>query len=205
MNKNDFVYSDLPEPHKARTKDILKTHPEVRELIGRNPMSFILILLIVTAQITISIMLSGQPWWAVLLAAYLIGAFANHSLFVLIHECSHYLIFKKKAANIISGIIADIPNVLPSSVSFRSYHLKHHSFQGDYNLDADLASKWEAKLIGHSFFGKAVWELFFPVFQALRTPRLKEIKFMNAWTLVNWFVVFGTDVFIFMNLLCYIY
>lgn len=199
MNKNDFVYSDSPEPHKARTKEILKSHPEVRELIGRNPFSFVLILLIVVAQLTIAIMLMNQPWWAVLLIAYLFGAFANHALFVLIHECSHNLIFKKKWANYAAGIIADIPNILPSSVSFRSYHLKHHSFQGDYNLDADLASKWEAKLIGHSFFGKVIWELFFPLFQALRPPRLKEIQFMNGWTIINWIVVFGLDVLIIIN------
>ena len=199
MNKNDFVYSDSPEPHKARTKEILKSHPEVRELIGRNPYSFILILLIVGAQLTIAILLMNQPWWAVLLIAYLFGAFANHALFVLIHECSHNLIFKKKWANYAAGIIADIPNILPSSVSFRSYHLKHHSFQGDYDLDADLASKWEAKLIGHTFFGKIIWELFFPVFQALRPPRLKEIQFMNGWTIINCIIVFGIDVLIIIN------
>ncbi|KAB2837455.1 MAG: fatty acid desaturase, partial [Melioribacteraceae bacterium] len=39
MNKDNFVYSDSPEPHKARTREILKSHPEVRELIGRNPYS----------------------------------------------------------------------------------------------------------------------------------------------------------------------
>ncbi len=33
----DFQYSDQPEPHKERTKQILKAHPEVRNLIGRNP------------------------------------------------------------------------------------------------------------------------------------------------------------------------
>ena len=35
----DFQYSDQPEPHKERTKQILKAHPEVRNLIGRNPVS----------------------------------------------------------------------------------------------------------------------------------------------------------------------
>ncbi len=121
------------------------------------------------------------------------GAFANHALFVLIHECAHNLVFKNKTANILSGIIADLPIIVPSSVSFRSYHLKHHSFQGDYDLDADLASRWEARLIGSSFAGKALWLLFFPLFQALRPPRLKEIQFVNVWTVVNWVVVFGYD------------
>jgi sphingolipid delta-4 desaturase len=126
-----------------------------------------------------------------------VGAFANHSLFVLVHECAHNLIFKRKSANILAGILADFPNVVPSSVSFRSYHLKHHSFQGDYDLDADLPSRWEARLVGRSLPGKALWLLLFPVFQALRPPRLKEISFANPWTFVNWAVVIGYDLVVY--------
>ena len=193
INKNDFIYSDTPEPHKSRTKEILKKYPEIRELIGRNPLSFVILLFVVGMQITIAVLLRDQAWWLALIIAYLVGAFANHCLFVLVHEAAHNLIFKRKSLNILSGIIADLPNVVPSSVSFRSYHLKHHSFQGNYNLDADLASRWEAKLIGSSFLGKVFWELFFPVFQGLRPPRLKEIKFMNGWTAFNMIVVFTFD------------
>ncbi len=189
----DFSRSESPEPHRERTKSLLKAHPEVRSLMGRNPWSFAIILFVVALQTGIAVSLSSAPWWLALIVAYLVGAFANHSLFVLIHECAHNLIFKTKASNILAGMIADLPNVVPSSVSFRSYHLKHHSFQGVYDLDADLASRWEAKLIGASFFGKALWLLFFPLFQALRPPRLKEIKFFNLWTLVNWCFVFGFD------------
>lgn len=193
MNSMDFFYSNEPEPHKERTKKILKAHPEIRNLISRNSFSFILILIIVTIQISIAIFLSNKSIWIMFLISYLVGAFANHALFVLIHEAAHNLIFKSKTANMIASIIADIPNSLPTAISFRSYHLKHHSFQGDYYLDADLASKWEAKLIGNSFIGKAIWLLFFPVFQALRPPRLKEINFMNKWTIINWIVVFSVD------------
>ena len=196
----DFIHSDSAEPHKARTKEILKKHPEVRELIGRNPFSFVLILFVVGIQIIIAVLLRNQSWWMALIAAYLIGAFANHCLFVLVHEAAHNLIFKRKSLNLISGIIADLPNVVPSSVSFRSYHLKHHSFQGNYDLDADLASKWEAKLIGSGTLGKIFWELFFPVFQGLRPPRLKEIKFINGWTIFNMIVVFLFDVLAFIYL-----
>lgn len=192
----DFTYSSTPEPHRDRTKVLLKDHPEVRDLIGNNPTSFFLVLFVVGLQTLIAYFLRAEPWWLAIVVAYVIGAFANHSLFVLVHECAHNLIFKSKTANILCGIIIDMPNVVPSSVSFRSYHLKHHTFQGDYTLDADLANRWEAKLIGNSFVGKALWLLFFPVFQALRPPRLKEIKFANAWTFLNWVVVFGYDALI---------
>lgn len=135
-------------------------------------------------------------WWLTIIVAFLIGAFADHTLFVLIHEASHNLIFKNRTLNTIFGILADLPKVVPSYVSFKSYHLKHHSFQGDYYLDADLASKWEASLIGNTFFGKMMWELFFPFFQAFRTMRLKEIEFMNWWVIINWIVVFAVDALI---------
>ncbi len=192
----DFIYSDTTEPHRPRTKEIIKQHPEVRNLIGRNPLSFLIILFVVAFQIAVAFMLRSQPWWAVLIAAYFIGAFANHCLFVLIHEAAHHLIFKRKNLNILAGIIADLPNIIPSSVSFKSYHLKHHSFQGNYDLDADIASKWEAKLISNTPWGKIIWELFFPVFQGLRPPRLREIKFMNVWVIINMIIVFGFDALI---------
>ncbi len=190
----DFSFTDTPEPHRERTKAILKAHPEVRKLISRNPWSFALILGVVLFQTSIAALVAHSPWWVAVLVAYAVGAFANHSLFVLSHECSHNLILKSRAGNILCGVMADLPNVVPSSVSFRSYHLKHHSFQGDYYLDADLASRWEARLVGSSFVGKVLWLLFFPVFQALRPPRLKEIPFASAWTSVNWLIVFAYDV-----------
>ena len=200
MYQKDFIHSDTIEPHKQRTKEIISKHPEIRSLIGHNPFSFVLVLFAVAFQFLIAFFLREQAWWTALIAAFFIGAFANHGLFVLIHEAAHKLIFKKKNLNIVTGIIADLPNIVPSSVSFKSYHLKHHSFQGHYDLDADLPSRWEAKLIGNTPFGKILWEILFPFFQALRPPRLKEIKFLNSWTLINMMVVFGLDVLVIMLL-----
>lgn len=196
MYVKDFLYLDTPEPHKERTKQILKAHPEVRALMGRNPYSALLVIGVVFLQLFTAYQIQFYSWWFALIIAYFIGAFANHALYVLIHDASHNLIFKNKGLNNLAGVISDIPNLLPSAISFKKYHMKHHSFQGNYYLDADLASKWEAKFIGHSFFGKAMWELFFPFFQALRTPRMKEINFVNIWVVINMVVVFGADILI---------
>ncbi len=193
---NDFLYTDSVEPHRARTKEILSKYPEVRELVGRNPFTFAIIILVVGLQLTIAYFLRRQPLWEALLAAFLVGAFANHTLYVLIHEAAHNLIFKKRAWNMIAGIIADIPNLVPGSVSFRTYHLKHHSHQGDYFLDADLPYVGEAKFFGRSCFGKMLWELLFPFIQAIRPLRLRGIEFMNFWTMVNWIVIFSIDALI---------
>jgi sphingolipid 4-desaturase/C4-monooxygenase len=182
----DFAHSDAPEPHRERGRRLFRDHPEARALNGPNPASFLLILLVVGLQTGIAFLLREQPWWAALLVAYLAGAVANHALFVLIHETSHNLVFRSTTANVLAGIVADLPNLVPISVSFRLYHLKHHVFQGDYGLDADLPSRWEARLVGTSFVRKAIWLFLFPVFQVLRPLRLREIRFATPWTFVSW-------------------
>lgn len=189
----DFNYSETAEPHIARTKEIIKKYPEIKKLMGRNVNSFYWSIAIVGLQFAMAFFLREQPIWLILLGAYLIGAFANHALFVLIHEFTHNLVFKNRAANYWGGIFCDLPNAFPSSVSFRKYHLKHHAFQGHYDIDADLPSKWEAKMLNRGFIGKALWMLFFPVFQALRPPRLKEIQFNNKWVWINLITVILFD------------
>jgi sphingolipid delta-4 desaturase len=118
-------------------------------------------------------------------AAYLLGAFADHALFVMIHECAHHLLFKNRAANRWAGMLANLPQLFPSSISFERYHIKHHSFQGIHELDADLPNKWEAKLINNYFIGKVLWLLFYPIFQLFRINRLKEIKPFDIWVATN--------------------
>jgi sphingolipid delta-4 desaturase len=188
MVRTDFVHVETPEPHRGRTREMLKQHPELRGLIGKNPYSFMAIIGIVALQVLVAYFLSGQSWWWVFGAAYLIGAFADHALFVLIHECAHKLIFKNRAANKIAGMIANIPLIFPSSVSFETYHLKHHSFQGVHELDGDLPNYWEAKLINHYFIGKVIWLLFYPIFQVFRLSRLREIAPFDKWVALNWLI-----------------
>ena len=188
MKRNDFIFSTTPEPHRLRTKQILKQNPQVRKLIGKNPATFAAILFLVALQIALAIVLRQQPWWLIILVAYFVGAFADHALFVMIHECAHRLIFKSQAANRLAGIFANIPQVFPSSVAFERYHIKHHSFQGIHELDADLPNRWEARLINNYFIGKVIWLLFYPFFQAFRISRLKEIKPFDGWIALNWLV-----------------
>lgn len=181
----DFVHSEKQEPHRLRTKQILQQHPEMRKLIGKNPNTIFVILGIVAFQVIMAWLLRDQSWWLVVGAAYLLGAFADHALFVMIHECAHHLLFKNRAANRWAGMIANLPQLFPSSISFERYHIKHHSFQGIHELDADLPNKWEAKLINNYFIGKVIWLLFYPIFQLFRINRLKEIKPFDKWVAAN--------------------
>lgn len=207
MKRTCFTWSESCEPHKQRTKEIIRQHPEIRSLIGRNPYTFLVILLCVGIQVTLAYFLQDASWWLVLGAAYLIGAFACHTLFVCIHEAAHNLIFKGTHWNLLAGIFANLPMVLPSAVSFKKYHIKHHSFQGVEELDGDMPYHWEARLINNSSFGKAIWLLFYPLFQMLRPARLKEIKLWDGWTVVNMVVevVFMAALFYFWGVKAFIF
>jgi sphingolipid delta-4 desaturase len=92
--QQDFTYVTGTEPHRTRTREIVKAHPEVKKLITKNPMTFVWILGCVSMQIGMAYLVKDQAWWVILAAAWLIGAFPTHTLFVCIHEAAHNLIFK---------------------------------------------------------------------------------------------------------------
>jgi sphingolipid delta-4 desaturase len=194
----DFTHSTRPEPHRERTKSLLKQHPEIRKLIGKNPMTFWIAVGIVALQTALAITLASQPWWLVIVVAYFVGAFANHALFVVIHEVAHKLVFKRATSNILAGIFANLPLAVPASVSFTKYHIKHHAFQGIYELDADLPYEWEARLVGRSWWRKALWLALFPIIEGIRPLRLKEVPFWDRWSTLNVVVQFAFDIAIFL-------
>lgn len=193
----EFLVSPEAEPHIGRTREIIQKYPQIKKLMGRNPMTFAFIVAIVTLQLVLAWFSASLAWYWILLLAYAVGAFANHALFTLIHECAHNMVFQSRIANLWAGILCDLPNAFPSSVQFRKYHLKHHAFQGNYEIDADIPSVWEAKLIGNSFFGKSIWLLFFPLFQLTRPPRLKEVEFNSLWMWIDLVVVLAVDALLF--------
>jgi sphingolipid delta-4 desaturase len=197
---SDFFRSPLPEPHRARTKWILERHPEVRHEIGKNPHTFWIIVGIVALQLGLAFLLRSSPWWLVVATAAIVGAFANHTLWVLIHECTHNLLFRSPGANTAAGILANLPHILPTSVMFQRYHLKHHAFQGVYELDADIPNTWEARLVGTSPWRKTIWMLLFAFMQLTRPPRLREIKPVDRWVVANFAAQIGFDVAVWMVL-----
>ena len=154
-------------------------------MIGRNPVTFWWTVGIVALQITAAWFVAQQRWWVVFVVAYTVGAFSDHALFVVIHETAHRLVFKRKLPNILTALLANLPQFFPGALSFSKYHLKHHAFQGVYELDGDLPFRWEARLIGRSALGKALWLLLFPIFQALRPWRVKEVSLWDRWTVAN--------------------
>jgi sphingolipid delta-4 desaturase len=193
-----FAYSYGPEPHRDRTKQILRQHPEIRALIGPSPATFWCILGLVSLQFGVAWFVADRPIWLVLALAYTVGAFASHGLFVMIHECAHRLVFRRRMPNILAGIAANLPLFVPGSFSFQKYHLKHHTYQGVYDLDADIPSMWEARFVGRSPLRKALWLMLYPLFQAVRSFRVKAVPPLDRWTVTNLIIQVGINLAVYL-------
>jgi sphingolipid delta-4 desaturase len=171
--------------HITRRKEILGKHPEIRKLYGPYRPSALYIVLIVLVQFSIAYLLRHQAWWQILIVAYALGAFLNHSLYVMIHECTHNVVLSTPLGNKIMGLICDFPLFLPSAMGFRKYHMIHHKHLGEYSYDPDITSYTEARLVGNHFWGKALWLMFFSVSQALRPLKVKFYRPFNYWMVIN--------------------
>ncbi|HEY6105754.1 MAG TPA: fatty acid desaturase [Anaeromyxobacteraceae bacterium] len=179
-----FVVAAGPEPHRERTRRLLAAHPEARALQGHVPFSAVIAVAVVALQLALAWLLRDQPWWLVLAVAWVVGAVADHALWALIHEAAHNLIFRAPWANAVAAMAANLPIIFPGAIAFRRYHLLHHAWQGDPDLDADLPSDLEVRLVGRSAWGKGLWLLFYFLVQALRATRLK-IKLWDGWYAAN--------------------
>ena len=184
-NTRDFIHIDGPNYHIKRRREILEKHPGIRELYGAYRPSAIYIALIVLAQLMIAYFLKDQSPWLILAIAYLAGAFFNHSLYVMIHECTHNVVLKSRLGNKIMGLVCDIPLFLPSAMGFRQYHMIHHKHMGEYSYDPDITSYAEGRLIGNSRVKKTLWLFFFSLSQALRPIKVQFYKPLNFWSALN--------------------
>src|ERR1700758_4568874 len=109
-----FFKSELEHPHVSRARAIVKAHPEVRQLMVRNPWTAVIALAIVVGQTAIAWWfgkLGLSYWWLILLVAYFVGAFADHANYVIIHDATHNLILRRKSWNIFVAIFADLPHL----------------------------------------------------------------------------------------------
>jgi len=180
-----FVVVDGPEPHRERTKRLLAAHPEAKALQGAAPASAAIIVAVVAFQLALAWLVRGSSFWVVLAVAWLVGAVAVHALWVLIHEAAHNLVFRPPWANMLMALVANLPVLFPGAIAFRRYHLLHHAWQGDPEIDADLPSPTEARLVGNSAWRKAVWLLFYFLIQGLRATQLKRIRLWEPWYVAN--------------------
>lgn len=198
--ENDYYWSEEKEPHVSRRREILKDHPEIKELFGPNPrLKYSSIFwVIVTVAVSFNIHriflleISSFAQWSLFIAVtYLIGATIAHAMFLAVHEITHFLAFKTKTPNNILAMIINIPIFFPYAMSFKYYHNMHHYSQGKDGVDADIPLKGEAKVF-KGLFGKSIWYITQIFFYAFRPMFVKKLP-MDFWTILNWGVTICTS------------
>jgi sphingolipid 4-desaturase/C4-monooxygenase len=172
--------------HTARHRSILRAHPEVRRLFGVDRTSAVWVVLLVLLQYTIAVALRSAPWWMNVVAILLVGAPIAHALGVLIHECSHNLVFRSTWANKATGILANIGMGAPGAIAFRHQHLLHHRHLGDgaepngRDTQAPPLEEvlWEKDSAWRKFFGFTFGRFVFDGRSSDQAPR-------DAWLVAN--------------------
>ena len=200
MNGISVTATGADRSHVERRRLILEKYPHVRDLFGKDPLTFKITAGIFVGQLLIAAWLGYlglSYWWLSLLMATCVGAFANHANFVVIHDAIHNCVFENPLANKWVAILADLPNAFPTAMGFRCYHIKHHSHLSAYDYDADIPSHWEVEWVGNSTWRKAAWLFAFPAIQLARLSRLKgTVPIMGKWTYINTAVIVAFDLFV---------
>ncbi len=185
MARSDYIRVTGPHVHVGRSRQILAAHPEVRDLMGPTPSTAFWIAALVAAQMALAFVIAGRPWWLWLPFAYIVGATIDHALWVLIHECTHNLVFRRPAGNRLVAMVANLPLVVPAALSFAKYHLLHHSHLGELDYDADVPGPIESRVI-RTTPAKAAWLASFAAVQGLVRPhRLRRVPFIDRWIVAN--------------------
>jgi len=111
---------------------ILKKYPEIKKLMGFDPMVAVYVSIEVIANVAISCLLRDASWAVIIPMAWIVSATINHSLGGAIHEIGHNLAFghKRPLANRALGMLANLPMGIPLSVTYKKYHSDHHRYLG---------------------------------------------------------------------------
>lgn len=195
----DFQWVSYENPHLQRMRQILSRHPEIKQFCGSYPLTALYALFLVGLQLAAGIWISNQPWWIFLLVAYFVGGTVNHALYVIIHECTHHLVFKSSLLNRLLALFCNLPQFVPGAMPFFKYHMLHHSHQAEYDYDADLAGLREAAWVGNSRLKKAALIFWFGLVQGLLRPsRLEKVPFYDKWFVLNFILQAGFLVVVYL-------
>jgi sphingolipid delta-4 desaturase len=189
--KNDFHHTDTEEPHTIRRRQILEKHPEIEKLFGYDSRPVPFVILLVLSQLCLAYYSKNMSWPVYIAVAWIYGGAASHALSLMTHEISHNLLFKSKTANEYFGIFCNIGMGLPSSTTFKRYHMEHHQFQGLDGIDVDIPTPYEGE-----FFTTPIRKIFFllgqSLFYAVR-PSIVRPKTLNKLDNLNYVVIIITD------------
>jgi sphingolipid 4-desaturase/C4-monooxygenase len=116
--------------HNGRAREMLQSHPEIRSLMGRNPLTAVWCVLLAGIQVALAMAVGCVPWWLVIVLAYVAGAWLNLNLFMLAHECNHGLVFRSARWNRWLYTLTSLPMGQPAHHTWWIEHHTHHSDLG---------------------------------------------------------------------------
>lgn len=161
--------------------------------MGYDPNFKYQVLLLIVIQFSLAYLVRDASWPFLFVVAYTVGGVINHALLLAIHEISHNLAFghARPLHNRIFSLMANFPIGVPCAISFKKYHLEHHRYQGDEELDADLPTKFEARMFFNTAT-KLLWVIFQPFFYSLR-PMFVHPKNPQPLEIINMAIQFSVD------------
>lgn len=123
QDQQDFLWLLTEEPHRTRRQAILKAHPEIKSLMGREPLTKWIAMGVVATQLAAATAMwywQIHPFdWRFLLTAYVVGGTANQNIFLAIHEITHNLAFKGIRANKALAIAVNTVIGVPYAMMFK--------------------------------------------------------------------------------------
>ncbi len=194
-----FTETRSTEPHRLRRREILRAHPEIARLTGYDRRTIGVTVAVVLTQLGLAAALqwltAGRPLavraGGSLLAALSVGAVLTHWLAMSMHEATHNLAARTREQNVGVGLLANLPMVVPAAMTFRRYHLTHHTQLGVLERDTDLPHRLEAQCIGNRGPLKALWWAGYFFVYIVRGATFA--RFPNRLELLNLGLMVGVD------------
>lgn len=194
----DFAYDASQHPHIKRRKAILRRHPLIRRLYGRDLMTMWVIIVGVLDHLLLAWLtarVQGSIGWLVRIgAAMVFGASIVDLLAVCVHECCHGTVTRGTLANKLLALLCNVGTPVPIAMSFRRYHSDHHVYQGSAAKDPDMPLPWELDLIRGTLWHKLAWLTIYPVMYGIRA--ITRGRTVTPWETANTIFTLLCDVLI---------
>lgn len=181
--------------HRLRKRAILEEFPHIAKLYGTDARTQWYAYALVLLQAWLAWLASSSYMQALALAVG-VGAFVDNGILCLLHEATHFLVFRKPAHNRVLALLTNSVMVIPIAEIFRQHHHRHHQRLGDDSADVDVPTDAEIAWVGNSALRKALWLALNMIILPLRSLSRLPVE-VDAFVIANWIVCIGTGIFTF--------